>query len=247
MRVIAFSRRVVKEMLRDPLSYIFCLGFPIFMLLLFALINASLPPEARQAVFAPASITPGIGMFGLTFVMLFTSLLVSRDRESCLLQRLYVSPMKSAEFLLGYAVPMLILAVGQMIVCFAAGGVLGLLQGEPLPLIGCVRSILALLPGTVMFIALGLLLGCLLNDKAAPGVTSILITAASLLGGVWMPLEQMEGLRRICAYLPFYHCVEAARGAMNACTIVGREAVVLGYAVLACLLTVPVFRHSRKQ
>ena len=246
MRSLAFSKRVVKELLRDPLSYIFCLCFPIFMLLLFAVINASLPPQAKQAVFAPASITPGIGMFGLTFVMLFTSLLVSRDRESCLLQRLYVSPMTAGDFLLGYALPMLALAVAQAVICFLAGGLLGLVQGEPLPFVGCLRSVVSLIPGALLFIALGLLLGSLLNDKAAPGVTSILITGASLLGGVWMPLEQMEGLRRFCAYLPFYHCVEAARGAMTGCGIGAHELVVLAYAAVTCVAAVAAFRRKMK-
>ena len=248
MRSLAFSRRVGKELLRDPLSYIFCLGFPILMLALFACINAALPPQARQAVFAPASITPGIGMFGQTFVMLFTGLLVSRDRQTCLLQRLYVSPMTAADFLAGYALPMLVLAVAQSLICFAAGSVLSLLTaGEPLPLGGSLRSVLSLLPGALLFIALGLMTGSLLKDKSAPGVTSILITAASILGGVWMPLEQMAGFRDVCAYLPFYHCVEAARAAMAGAIPLRHELIVLLWAAIVSALAIPAFRRNMKQ
>ena len=248
MRCLAFSRRVTKELLRDPLSYIFCLGFPILMLALFAGINAALPQEAKQAVFAPASITPGIGMFGHTFVMLFTCLLVSRDRESCLLQRLYVSPMTAADFCLGYAVPMLVLALAQSLICFAAGGVLSLLtEGRLLPFGGCLCSAVSLLPGAVLFVMLGLCFGSLLSDKAAPGITSILITAASLLGGVWMPLEQMKGFRDVCAYLPFYHCVEAARAAMSGSIPLGHELCVLLWAAAVSVLGVGAFRRKMKR
>lgn len=246
MRALAFSKRVTKEILRDPLSYIFCLGFPIFMLLLFALINASLPAAAQMPVFRPGSITPGIAMFGLCFVMLFTAMLVSRDRESHLLLRLYISPMGAGEFLLGYALPALVLSLAQAAVCFLAGGVIGALTGDPLPLWGSLRAIASLLPGIVLFVALGLLLGSCLNDKAAPGVTSILITAASLLGGVWMPLDQMESLRKLCALLPFYHCVEAARAAMTGAIPLGRLLVVAVYGLLLCLLAALAFRRKMK-
>ena len=247
MRALAFSRRVTKELLRDALSYIFCLGFPIFMLLLFACINASLPAEAQQAAFTPPRITPGIGMFGQTFVMLLTSLLVSRDRESCLLQRLYVSPMTAADFILGYAAPMLLLALAQSVICFLAGGILGALQGAPLPLWGSLLSILSLIPGAVLFVSLGLLLGSVMNDKAAPAVTSILITAASILGGVWMPLEQMKGFRSVCEYLPFYHCVEAARAAVQGRIAWGREGIVAAFAAAVAASAVLAFRRNMKR
>ena len=247
MRSLAFSKRVTKEMLRDPLSYIFCLGFPIFMLLLFACINASLPTEARQVTFTPPVITPGIGMFGQTFVMLFTSLLVSRDRETCLLQRLYVSPMTAKDFIFGYAGPMLVLALAQAVICFLAGGVLGGLQGDPLPLWGSILSIISLIPSAVLFVSLGLLLGSVMNDKGAPAVTSILITASSILGGIWMPLEQMKGFRSVCEYLPFYHCVEAARAAMQGRSAWGHELVVAAFAVVVAVLAVLAFRRNMKR
>ena len=224
------------------------LGFPIFMLLLFTVINASIPPEASNTVFRPRSITPGIGMFGLTFVMLFMAMQISRDRETSLLLRLYTSPMKASDFLLGYALPGFVLAIAQLIICFAAGAVLAAIAGEGLPFVGCVRSVLALLPGALLFICVGILAGSLMNDKAAPAVTSILITGASLLGGVWMPLEQMDGLRKVCEYLPFYPCVRAARTAMaGSGSILTDELIVLAWTLLFAILAVLAFRKKMKQ
>jgi len=248
MRARVFAGRVCKELTRDVLSYIFCLGFPIFMLLLFTVINASLPAEAKQGVFMLRSITPGIGMFGLTFIMLFTALQLSRDRETSLLLRLYTSPMTASDFILGYSLPIFVIAVAQMIICFACGAVIGLITGERLPFIGCAGSILSLFPAVFLFISLGLLAGSLMNDKAAPGITSILITGASLLGGVWMPLEQMDGLRKVCDVLPFYPAVKSARAAMaQSGNVLSDELIVLAWTVLFAVLAVLTFRKKMKQ
>lgn len=247
MRSIVYARRVTKELLRDPLSYIFCLGFPIFMLILFTVINASMPAEAQVAVFRLKSITPGIGMFGLTFIMLFVAIQLSKDRETSLLTRLYTSPMKALDFVIGYAVPALVIAVAQMLIAFAFAAVLGLFIGESLPMAGSLLSILSLLPSAVLFIALGILFGSILSDKSAPAVTSILITAASLLGGVWMPLDAMDALKRVCEYLPFYHSVEAARAAMlGADGIALHELIVALYALVIAALAIAVFKKKMK-
>lgn len=247
MRSIVYAKRVTKELLRDPLSYIFCLGFPIFMLILFTVINASLPVEAQMTIFRLESITPGIGMFGLTFIMLFVAIQLSKDRETSLLTRLYTSPMKAADFVLGYALPALVIAVAQLLIAFAFAMILGLFIGEKLPVAGSLLSVFSLLPSAVLFIALGILFGSILSDKSAPAVTSILITAASLLGGVWIPLDAMEGLKRVCEYLPFYHSVEAARAAMLGLDgIALHELLVTLYALLSLVLAISVFKKKMK-
>ena len=247
MRCLVFAKRVARELLRDPLSYVFCLGFPIFMLLLFAVINACMPAEAQMTIFRLESITPGIGMFGLTFIMLFVAIQISKDRETSLLMRLYTSPMRALDFVLGYAMPALVIALAQMVICFAAAAVIGLFTGESLPLAGSVLSILSLLPSAVLFIALGILFGSLLSDKAAPGVSSIFITASSLMGGIWMPLDTMESLRRVCAAFPFYHAVEAARKAMNGGgSLWTNELIVAAYAAALAVLALLVFRKKMK-
>ena len=113
MRSIIFSKRTVKEILRDPLSYIFCLGFPIVMLIIMTIVDQSIPPEAAMTIFHIPNLAPGIAFFGLSFVMLFTCLQVSKDRSTALMLRLYASPMKSLDFIAGYTLPVLVLAYWQ--------------------------------------------------------------------------------------------------------------------------------------
>ena len=93
MRIKAFVERNIKELLRDPLSYLFCLGFPVVMLVLMTIINKSIPPQANMTVFRIDNLCAGITVFGLTFLMLFATLLTSKDRTSSFLMRLYASPM----------------------------------------------------------------------------------------------------------------------------------------------------------
>ena len=44
-RMIAFANRILKEILRDPLTVFFGLGFPLVVLLLLSLIQANTPVE----------------------------------------------------------------------------------------------------------------------------------------------------------------------------------------------------------
>ena len=103
MRMLTFSRRCMREILRDPISLGFGLGFPVVLLLLLSALQRNIP----VSLFAIDSLTPGITVFGLSFVTLFSATLVAKDRESALLQRLYTTPLSAADFILGYMLPIL--------------------------------------------------------------------------------------------------------------------------------------------
>lgn len=212
MKSKVFAVRTWKEILRDPLSYIFCLGFPLIMLVIMSIIDKSIPKEAGMTMFRIYNLAPGIAYFGLTFVMLFTATQVSKDRTTALLLRLYASPMKSAEYILGYTMPMVVLAVGQMLLCFGVSFVIGLCTGTALAVGEILLSVLALLPSVFLFIGFGILFGSLVNEKAAPGLCSILISAAGMIGGIWMDVDGIGGaIAKVAKALPFYHGVTLAR------------------------------------
>ena len=159
-KVLAFSSRNFKELLRDPLSYIFCLGFPLIMLIIMSVINESIPPEANMTLFRIENLAGGIAVFGLSFVMLFTTLTVSKDRSGAFLVRLYATPMNSADFIAGYALPCLLLAVLQSVISFAASLVVASVSGSgSLTVGGSLLLVLTLIPGAVFFIAAGVLFG----------------------------------------------------------------------------------------
>ncbi len=207
MRMLAFARRNTKELLRDPLTLFFGLGFPLVLLVLMNVIQRSVPVE----IFRLETLAPGIALFGLTFLALFSGLLLARDRSTAFLSRLAASPMTAADFLLGYLLPLLPMAVGQSVICLAAAVALGLPLSWNLPAV-----VLSLIPSALLFIALGLLCGTLFNDKQVGGMCGALLTnVTAWLAGIWFDLSLLGGGFRTFAYLlPFAHGADGARAAL---------------------------------
>ncbi len=242
-RIFAFAHRCFLELIRDPLSYVFALGFPLVMLIIMTVLNRSIPPEAGMTVFRIDRLAPAVYVFGLSFLMLFTALLVSKDRAQAFLVRLYISPMRRTDFLLGYTLPVLALAVVQGLLTMAVAVVIGGVTDTPLDLRGILLSVLVSLPAAVLFVGFGLLFGALFNDKSAPPLSSVVISVSSFLGGMWMDVDTMSGaIVDVCNALPFLHAVKAGRmalameleGMAGQLAAVGIwAAVVYGLAVLA--------------
>ena len=243
MRMLCFANRNTKEIIRDPITALFGLGFPLILILLLSAIQANIP----VALFEIESLAPGITVFGLSFMTLFSATLIAKDRSSALLQRLYTTPMTASDFILGYTLPIVPFAVAQSIVCYLAAVLLGLEIT-----VHILFAILFAIPVSLLFIALGLLFGSILTDKQVGGVCGALLTNLSAwLSGTWFDLELVGGAFRKIAYaLPFVHAVEMERA-----VLAGRYGDVfphlwwvLGYAIGALLLAVLLFlRQMKKQ
>jgi len=215
-KIKAFSLRCGKEILRDPLSYIFCVGFPLVMLAVMTLVDRSIPKAVNMTIFRIPSLCGGVMIFGLTFVMLFTAMTVAKDRSGAFLMRMYATPMTAADFTLGYLLPMLVISLVQAALIAAASLVISLLTDGGLTVGGLLLSLPAALPSAVLFASLGLMFGTLFNEKAAPGLCSIIISLGSFLGSVWFDAEATGGvLLRISKCLPFYYCTKSVRAAVR--------------------------------
>ena len=201
---MTFAKRCTKEILRDPINLAFGLGFPLALLLLMSAIQANIPVP----LFEIESLTPGIGVFGLSFVTLFSATLIARDRETALLQRLYTSPMKGVDFILGYMLPILPLALAQTMVCYLCA----LLLGLPFS-VNILYAMLGMVPVTIFYIGMGLLCGSVLGVKQVGGICGAMLTNLSgWLSGVWFDLDLVGGtFRKIANVLPFIHSVEMER------------------------------------
>ena len=201
MRMITFAKRCAKEILRDPINLGFGLGFPLALLALLSALQANIPVN----LFEINRLTPGITVFGLSFMTLFSATLIAKDRESALLQRLYTTPLTGWDFILGYMLPLLTIAVGQTLVCYLFAIPLGLTVG-----VNVLWAILGILPMAVFNIALGLLCGSVFGVKQVGGICGALLTNLSAwLSGVWFDLELVGGVfQKIAGALPFVHAVE---------------------------------------
>lgn len=203
-RGLIFAKRNLLEMLRDPIIYLFGLLFPVLMLTLFYVINRNIPGDGNEC-FKATSLIPGILVFSYTFLMLIMSLLVSKDRKSSFMLRLYSSPMKTGEYLFGYTIPTFIIGLLQTIVCLFYGFILSLISHDSfISFPNLMLLMFEMLPMILICIFLGILFGTILNDNSAPGICSIFISASGVLGGAWMPLDTMTALEKIAFVFPFY-------------------------------------------
>lgn len=209
-KVLNFYKRNLKEVLRDPVIYIFCLGFPVVMFLLFYVINKF--SSGNTPTFEVLSLTPGIIVFSYSFVMLTLALIVSKDRQTSFLKRLYSSPMKSYHFILGYFLVGLVVGLLQTIVCVITGFIISLVSNAEFMSVGSIVLLMVCeLPILIINIFLGILFGTIFNDKTAPGICSVFISLSGILGGCWMPVETMGGFASFCRCLPFYPSVYIGR------------------------------------
>ena len=156
MRMLTFANRNTKEILRDPLTLIFGLGFPFVLILLLSAIQANIP----VGLFEIQHLTPGITVFGLAFMSLFSATIIAKDRGSSLLQRLYTTPLTARDFILGYTLPIIPISIGQCVICYIAAIFLGLDIT-----VNILYAVVFIIPVSILYIALGLLCGSVLNDK----------------------------------------------------------------------------------
>ena len=230
MRMMTFAKRCSKEILRDPINLGFGLGFPLVLLLLLTTIQKNIPVH----LFEIDTLAPGITVFGLSFITLFAATLIAKDRESALLQRLYTTPLTGLDFILGYMLPLLPIAIGQTVVCYLFSIPLGLTFS-----VNIVYAVLGIIPMAIFNIALGLLCGSVLGVKQVSGICGALLTNLSAwLSGVWFDLELVGGVfEKIAKALPFMHAAELEK-ALFAGNFEGAAAHILPVVLYSLLITV---------
>ncbi len=251
VRALVFVGRVTKEILRDPLSFVFCLGLPVVMLVGMYMLFAESAPW-----FGLATLTPGMAVFSNAFVMLYMTLLLSRDRATAFLCRLYTSPMRTMDFVLGYALPGVLIGLCQLVICYLTAAVVGLCTGSTdwLSVPEMLGAIAVAVPMLVVYVAIGILFGCLFSDKAAPGLASVIISGGAFLGGAWTPIETLSaGFQTVCRCLPFYPAVLAGRTVLTGEALTAENVWIpllttVGYAAVIAVLAVVVFgRKTRRE
>ena len=242
MRSRTFASRNFKEIVRDPLNLSFLFGFPVVLLLLLSAIQANIP----VSLFEIEHLAPGVAVFGLAFMTLFSATLISKDRKSSFMHRLYTTPMTSVDFILGYTLPLIPIAAMEGVACYIFALILGLKLSASVLL-----ALLFMIPVALLYIGLGLLCGSVFNDKQVGGICGALLTNLSAwLSGIWFDLDLVGGAFKKVAYaLPFVHAVEMERAiiAGSLSDALSHLWWVLGYAGLILVAAVLVFLKQMKK
>ena len=208
MKMLTFARRNFKEILRDPINIFFGLGFPAVLLLLLSAIQSKIPVD----LFVIEKLAPGVAVFGFSFITLFCATLISKDRESSFLQRLYTTPLSASDYILGFALPFIPLSVMQTGVCFLISFFLKLKIS-----VNILYALLSVIPISLFYIFLGIFCGSILGVKQVGGICGALLTNLSAwLSGIWFDLELVGGVfKKIAVCLPFYHIVELEKNIVS--------------------------------
>ena len=242
MRFLTFAKRNFKEIVRDPLNLSFLFGFPIVLLLLLSAIQANIP----VSMFEVQRLSPGIVVFGLAFMTLFSATLIAKDRQSSFMHRLYTTPMTSFDFILGYTVPLIPIAITEGIVSYIFAVILGLELN-----VNILLSIVFIIPVALLYIGMGLLCGSIFNDKQVGGICGALLTNLSAwLSGIWFDLDLVGGaLKKIAYLLPFVHAVDMQRAVIagNYADALPHLLWVLGYAAVIIFFAVVAFLNQMKK
>ena len=242
MRMLTFAKRNFKEIIRDPLNLSFLFGFPVVLLLLLSAIQANIP----VSMFEISHLAPGIVVFGLAFMTLFSATLIAKDRQSSFMHRLYTTPMTSADFILGYTLPLIPIAVAEGVASYIFAVILGLKIS-----LNILLSIVFVIPIALLYIGMGLLCGSVFNDKQVGGICGALLTNLSAwLSGIWFDLELVGGaFQKIANLLPFVHAVELERAVIagNLAGVFPHLWWVLGYSVAVLLAAVGLFLRQMKR
>ena len=243
MSMLTFAKRCAKEILRDPINLAFGLGFPLVLLFLLSAMQANIP----VSLFEIDSLTPGITVFGLSFITLFSATLIAKDRESSFLQRLYATPLAGVDFIIGYMLPLLPIALGQTVICYLAALPLGLTFS-----VNIIYAVIGIIPMAVFNISLGLLCGSILGAKQVGGICGALLTNLSAwLSGMWFDLKLVGGFfEKIAGVFPFVHAVEMERALLDGNFALAGEHVlpIILYSVIITAVAVFCFlRQMKKQ
>ena len=243
-RIVTLTKRNIKEILRDPLSLIFTLALPLFMEILFYLIFHDLTEQFQMKYLAP-----GIVVFSQAFLTLFTGLLLSTDKNTSFLTRLYVSKAKSYEFIFAYALSVLPITLVQSLLFFLVGGIFD----TSLFGLGMILAIVLSVVTSLFFIGMGILFGSICNEKSIGGVSSIVIVGQSVLSGMWFPVDGLnEGMITFMNVLPFRNATMLIQNMIIGVNDSFNDfilplLIVLGYTVLAFVVAILVFKNKMKE
>lgn len=231
MNVLHLAKRNIKEMIREPLGSVFCIGFPVFMLLLMQIIFTNIDLEVVPPSFEIKNYASGICIFGYAFLTLFIALQLASDKNSSFIKRINIAPISKAEYYLSYVVSSLPIALGQTVLFY----LISLIFKYPFDgyfFLGIVY----LLPSALLYICFGILIGCICSDEKQTGpIGSIFVSLTSIIGGVFMPVSMFKGgFKTFIDLLPFIHTSEIASElhTKGASCIYPHILFILGYIVV---------------
>ncbi|MES9672915.1 ABC transporter permease [Bacillus pseudomycoides] len=234
MRYLAFASRNRKEILRDPLTLLFGIVLPVIIMCLFSIMQKNMPLDLYHIE----------NVFSFSFITLFSGMLIGKDKSSSFLMRIFASPMSASDYITGYALPLLPVAILQIVICFISAFFLGLSFNA-----NVLGATILLIIIAMLYIGFGLLLGTYFTDKQVGGIFAIFVNLTTWLSGTWFKLDMIGGTFKTIGYaLPFAHAVDATRFALSGeyGDLVVPLLWIVGYIIIIFVIAVLGFKRKMK-
>lgn len=236
--MFVFAKRNFKEIIRDPLSIIFAILLPLFLLYIFQ--QFKIPND----VYSIENFTPGIVIFSLSFITMFTALLVAKDRDSFFTTRLLVSPLRDIDYILGYGLSVIPIVFIQNVLFFFVGCLLGLSFS-----INIIYTILVSMFVSILYILLGIFIGMCTHEKSSTGVSSIVVQLVAFTSGMYFSTDMIgDSFGYICNILPFKSSLDITKGILNSNydNMFVSFGIVILYIIIILFGCISVFRCIKK-
>jgi ABC-2 type transport system permease protein len=244
IRLVAFDFRLY---LRDWLTIFWMLVYPILMLLIFGSVFGNQPGALEGATFIDSYI-PALCAMNVISVSVFTlNINMITQRESGILRRYRVSPIRSGAVLLSNSIQGIILVLAGAVEIIVIASLVWDIQFSVSSLL---MLFVCLLFGSLSFFPLGFALSGLTNTPgAASGLAMAVFFPSLFLSGIAMPVDILPTfMQRVSEWLPMSYFVELARGLWLGESIASfglAIAIMAGFAVVCWGLAFFLFRWEK--
>ena len=190
---------------------------------------------------------PGIIIFGLLILIPTSARVMVRDKEKGFLSRLLTTPARPLDFISGYSLCLVAIAIVQIIIFIAAA------WGFGMDIVGSLwLTFLIFLLTALSSIGIGMVVASLSkSENQAEPLCWIFAMPLAMLSGCWFSIEMLPSYLRNIAYaFPYAHAIDASRGVLI--RGVGLEALIsdllflVGWAVVIFAVGVILFRRSMR-
>jgi len=186
---------------------------------------------------------PGIAVYGLMILIATAAEIIAGDREKGFLSRMFTTPARPSDFILGYSLPFIPVLIVSALVYLGVGMALGLTVVGNLGHVFLIFFLIGLCA-----IGIGMIVGSLIKSESQAGISWLFIVPMAMMSGAWFTVERMpSALKSIAGVLPFIHAIDASRAVLNGASfsnIVLDLYWLVGWAVVLFVTGIMLFRRT---
>jgi ABC-2 type transport system permease protein len=186
---------------------------------------------------------PGIAVYGLMILIATAAEIIAGDREKGFLSRMFTTPARPSDFILGYSLPFIPVLIVSTLIYLGVGMALGLTIVGNLGYAFLIFFLIGLCA-----IGIGMIVGSLIKSESQAGISWLFIVPVAMISGAWFTVDRMPStLKSIAGVLPFIHAIDASRAVVNGSSF---SAILLdlywlaGWALVLFAVGIVLFRRT---